>query len=64
MYDVRRDPIDDYNDYELKQYKWLIKRPECCICGNHIQDEYGYVIEGSWYCEECMKSEFMTWIYD
>lgn len=52
----------DYNDfYDMhlaEQEKWLAKRPKCCCCDEHIQDDFLYDIGGDLYCEECMEKEF------
>ena len=59
---MRGDPLEDFDDWDLKNYEWLRKRPECCMCGQPIQEEYGYVIENGWFCEDCVKKEFRKWI--
>lgn len=33
-----------------------MKRPVCADCGNHIQDEEAYYINGEWVCMDCMDS--------
>lgn len=29
--------------------------PRCAWCGEPIQDEYAYKIDGVWVCESCME---------
>jgi formylmethanofuran dehydrogenase subunit E len=36
----------------------LEARPECVCCGEHIQDDYQFIINGESYCEECMMDQF------
>lgn len=59
---MRRDPIDDFVEWDEGNYEWLKKRPDCCLCGQPITDEYGYKIQNDWFCEDCMNREFRTWI--
>lgn len=50
--------IDNYDLYRCKEsgdYAWLIKRPECCMCGEHIQEEEALYLDGEWICEQCIK---------
>ena len=32
--------------------------PECSCCGEHIQDEYAYCINGEWMCDSCMDRNY------
>lgn len=47
--------VDDSQWYE-KDYEDHC--PQCEFCGEYIQDEYLYDIDGDLYCEECMKERF------
>lgn len=50
--------MDNYQrwlDHEWEQEKWLKSRPKCFQCGDPIQDEKGYRIEGRLYCPDCIK---------
>ena len=49
------DPLSDFALWSDDQEEKLNKRPECVLCGNHIQEEYGYVINEEWYCERCIR---------
>ena len=49
------DPLSDFTLWDDDQEQKLNKRPECAECGWIIQDEYGYVVDGKWYCEECIR---------
>lgn len=40
--------------------RWLESRPVCDRCGEHIQDEYGYKVDGETLCPDC----FIKWADD
>lgn len=54
--------IPDYNDlhdeYEAEQERNLDKFPKCDCCGEPITDDYFYDIDGTYYCEDCLISEY------
>ena len=52
------DAYSQWEHRERKQEAWLRKRPVCCYCGEHIQSEYFYLINGEPICEDCLESEF------
>lgn len=50
--------MDNYQrwlHYERDKENWLKSRPICSCCGEHIQDEEAYEIEGNLYCEKCIS---------
>lgn len=51
------DPVRDAASYDASCDRWVSRRPVCAKCGEHIQDEYGYEIDGL-YCENC-KDEWL-----
>lgn len=53
------DNYDLYRQHEAEQEAWLEKRPKCSVCGEHIQDDTLYDIDGGLYCERCLNNEFM-----
>lgn len=55
------DPIYDYMRYSDNYYNKIKNKPNCCECGEHIQEEYGYHIGSNWYCPRCME-EFIEYI--
>lgn len=57
MFDVAwsDDPIADFEAYDAMKEKRLAELPECCECGEHIQDEYCFEINGEYICEECLN---------
>ena len=52
------DPVSDFERHDAQQEKWLQSRPVCEVCGDHIQDEHLYDIDGDLVCEECL-AEYM-----
>ena len=56
-----RDPEDEFAIRDLEQYKWLQSLPVCDDCGEAIQDEYYYEIDGNKYCDRCVRSH-KRWI--
>lgn len=54
-------PLRDFWKYSTKQEEWLESRPLCDDCGEYIQDEYYFEIEGKKFCESCIKN-YKKWI--
>lgn len=52
------DPIADFLAHDAEQQSKLDRLPKCDICGEPILDEYFYNIDGTYICEECLKSEY------
>ena len=54
--------LPDYDDlfdrHDAEQEAWLDRRPKCEECGEPIQDEYLFEIDGNLYCESCVKVLF------
>jgi hypothetical protein len=64
MFFYTDDPAADYDRYSEEQDKQLQKYPQCSICDNHIQDEFLYLINDEFVCEECLKDEFRKNVED
>lgn len=52
------DPVKDAERYEADRERELEKYPECCHCGVHIQDDYCYLIDGNFYCSDCLEKHY------
>lgn len=52
------DPSADYDAYDAKCAKRLEERPVCAFCGEHIQDDFLYEIDGDLVCEECLNEHY------
>ena len=48
------DPARDYDRWCDEQDKKLERRPRCCLCEEHIQDDSAVYIDGDWYCDRCL----------
>ena len=58
------DNHEQWQSNERKKEAQLRKRPVCSICGEPIQDERLWDIEGELYCLDCAKEEFCKWTED
>ncbi len=52
------DPLDAFNRRDAEEAEWLASLPVCDLCGEPIQDEYYYEIEGKEVCPECLNYHF------
>ena len=52
------DPVADFDRWDAEQQDELEKLPNCCGCGEPIQDDDLFDIDGDLYCEECMEAHF------
>lgn len=58
------DPIADYDRWDAEQARWRERLPECEMCGERIEDDYAYDIDGSIICPDCMDKHFKKSIDD
>ena len=59
--------MDNYSMWEThdrEQEEALEKFPECDYCGEMIQDDYYFDINGDIVCESCLKQEFRKRVED
>jgi len=49
------DPLSDFDRWDADQQKQIGQLPVCADCGQHIQDERAYYINGEWICMNCMS---------
>ena len=47
--------MKSFKEFDEDNFRWLVKRPICDKCGEHIQDEYYYDIDGEKVCEYCAQ---------
>ena len=55
------DPLDDFNRRDAEEAAWLKSLPHCEDCGEPIQDEYYYNLDGEILCEDCMKDRYRVY---
>lgn len=46
-------PLYDFYEHDDECETWMKSRPICAECGEPIQEDYGYSVEGRLLCEEC-----------
>ena len=49
------DPIADFHRYDAEKQAELDKRPTCHECGEKIQEDFCYEINGECICERCLN---------
>lgn len=49
------DNLERWERHDAEQEKRLQKRPVCSECGEHIQEDYLYEIDGDLVCQACLK---------
>ncbi len=50
------DNYDIWEAHDIEMERRLARRPVCEDCGEHIQDETAFFINGCWICESCMDN--------
>lgn len=48
-------PLYDFAMHDAEQQAELDKLPKCAECGNPVQYEEAFYINGDWICESCMN---------
>lgn len=49
------DAYEAWERHDAEQEKWLQSRPVCSECGEHIQEEHLFDIDGDLVCEGCLN---------
>ena len=44
----------DFEEWEEKNCRWMESRPICDCCGEPIQEEFYYDIDGEMICDGCL----------
>lgn len=57
-------PDRDFLNHEAEQESWLARRPVCADCGEHIQDDHYFDINGEAICPDCMEGNYRKEIGD
>ncbi len=58
------DPLRDFERWDAERERRLAQLPTCADCGEHIQDETAYYINGEWICKDCMDSYLREVTYE
>lgn len=57
-------PIADFERHDAEQQRMLDRLPKCSECGEPIQSEVCYEINGELICEECLENNHKKWVED
>ena len=58
------DPLSDFDRYDRQHEEWLNSLPVCDCCGEPIQDDFCYEINGDMICEDCLDMHFRKAVED
>lgn len=58
------DPLLDFDRHDRQQAEELAKLPICDCCGEPIQDDFCYEINGEYICEDCLDMHFRKAVED
>lgn len=58
------DAYDQWKAHDAEQQAELDRLPRCSECGEAIQDEYAYYINGEWIHEKCMNENYRKEVSD
>lgn len=58
------DPLSDFDRYDRQQEEWLNGLPVCDCCGEPIQDDFCYEINGEYICKDCLDMHFRKAVDD
>ena len=53
------DPVRDFERYDAQRERELARRPKCCECDEHIQEDYCFEIDGELVCIHCLKRYYL-----
>ena len=51
-------PVADFHRHDAYKEAKRERLPECSCCGERIQDEYLYLIDGTILCEDCLNDMY------
>ncbi len=60
---VSERPEVDFLRWDRELEARLARRPRCCRCGRHLQDD-GFDIHGRLYCRDCLERLFRVRLED
>lgn len=58
------DPLSDFDRYDRQQEELLNSLPVCDCCGEPIQDDFCYEINGDLIFEDCLDMHFRKAVDD
>lgn len=57
---IERDMAGLWDAYVAEEENYLSRLPVCESCGERVQSEYVWKIEGHTFCEDCARERFCT----
>ena len=54
-------PLADFYRHDAKQTEYLERLPVCAECGEPIQTDECYEINGEIICPDCLKENYRHW---
>lgn len=54
-------PVADFERFDAAENRRIERFPRCMECGEHIQTETAYYIEG-WICEDCLDILYKRYV--
>lgn len=61
---ITDDPYADFDRWDEEQQRAIEKLPVCTECGEPIQDDVYYDIDGDCVCPGCLESNHKHWVED
>ena len=58
------DNYDLFKRHDAEQQSQLDKLPVCSECGEPIQDDFCFEINGELICESCLENNHKKWVED
>lgn len=58
------DPLADFAQHDAEKERRLAQMPICADCGNPVQEDHFYSINGEVICPDCMESNYRKDIDD
>ena len=58
------DPDRDFDILDLEQERRRARHPYCDDCGERIDDEHYFDVDGDILCEECLKDRYQRFCAD
>lgn len=62
--EITDDPLNDFLRYQAMKDKALERIPKCDDCGETIQDEFLYDIDGEVLCKDCVNYRYRKYTDD
>lgn len=59
-----KDNYDFWLEHDYEEQEWLDSLPVCDECGQTIQDDHCYNINGNYICEECLNERYRVCVDD